>query len=223
MRCLDRYFENRTIDVEKMREFGFIRKDNSFVYEASMSNPQFKIVVEISKERKFSKVIDRMENDEYELVDVKETSGNFVSKMKEELEMFLNELVNKCTKMDVFKQDQTKNVIGYIKEKYEADCEHLWEKFPENAIWRNQKNKKWFGALLVISESKLGLESNKITEILDLRYQKEEIKSIIDNEKVFSGYHMNKNNWITIRLDGSVELEEIYKLIDNSYFLSLKK
>ena len=109
MRCLDRYFENRTIDVEKMREFGFIRKDNSFVYEASMSNPQFKIVVEISKERKFSKVIDRMENDEYELVDVKETSGNFVSKMKEELEMFLNELVNKCTKMDVFKQDQTKN------------------------------------------------------------------------------------------------------------------
>ncbi len=223
MRCLDRYFENRTIDVEKMREFGFIRKDNSFVYEASMSNPQFKIVVEISKERKFSKVIDRMENDEYELVDVKETSGNFVSKMKEELEMFLNELVNKCTKMDVFKQDQTKNVIDYIKEKYEADCEHLWEKFPENAIWRNQKNKKWFGALLVISESKLGLESNKITEILDLRYQKEEIKSIIDNEKVFSGYHMNKNNWITIRLDGSVELEEIYKLIDNSYFLSLKK
>lgn len=223
MRCLDRYFENRTIDVEKMREFGFIRKDNSFVYEAFMSNPQFKIVVEISKERKFSKVIDRMENDEYELVDVKETSGNFVSKMKEELEMFLNELVNKCTKMDVFKQDQTKNVIDYIKEKYEADCEHLWEKFPENAIWRNQKNKKWFGALLVISESKLGLESNKITEILDLRYQKEEIKSIIDNEKVFSGYHMNKNNWITIRLDGSVELEEIYKLIDNSYFLSLKK
>ena len=108
-----------------------------------MSNPQFKIVVEISKERKFSKVIDRMENDEYELVDVKETSGNFVSKMKEELEMFLNELVNKCTKMDVFKQDQTKNVIDYIKEKYEADCEHLWEKFPENAIWRNQKNKKW--------------------------------------------------------------------------------
>lgn len=223
MQCLDRYFENRTIDVEKMREFGFIRKDNSFVYEASMSNPQFKIVVEISKERKFSKVIDRMENDEYELVDVKETSGNFVSKMKEELEMFLNELVNKCTKMDVFKQDQTKNVIDYIKEKYEADCEHLWEKFPENAIWRNQKNKKWFGALLVISESKLGLESNKITEILDLRYQKEEIKSIIDNEKVFGGYHMNKNNWITIRLDGSVELEEIYKLIDNSYFLSLKK
>ena len=165
MRCLDRYFENRTIDVEKMREFGFIRKDNSFVYEASMSNPQFKIVVEISKERKFSKVIDRMENDEYELVDVKETSGNFVSKMKEELEMFLNELVNKCTKMDVFKQDQTKKVIDYIKEKYEADCEHLWEKFPENAIWRNQKNKKWFGALLVISESKLGLESNKITDI----------------------------------------------------------
>ncbi|WRK53620.1 MmcQ/YjbR family DNA-binding protein [Coprobacillaceae bacterium CR2/5/TPMF4] len=34
---------------------------------------------------------------------------------------------------------------------------------------------------------------------------------------------MNKDNWITIILDGRVELEEIYQLIDNSYQLSLHK
>ena len=34
---------------------------------------------------------------------------------------------------------------------------------------------------------------------------------------------MNKNSWITIRLDESVEIEEIYKLIDNSYKLSSEK
>lgn len=34
---------------------------------------------------------------------------------------------------------------------------------------------------------------------------------------------MNKNNWITIRFDGSVDIKETYKLIDNSYKLSLEK
>ena len=97
------------------------------------------------------------------------------------------------------------------------------EKSPKNAIWRNQNNRKWYGAVLVISKDKLKIESNEMVEILDLRYQKNDIKNIIDNYKIFPGYHMNKDNWITIILDGRVELEEIYQLIDNSYQLSLHK
>ncbi len=39
----------------------------------------------------------------------------------------------------------------------------------------------------------------------------------------FAGYHMNKKHWITIKLDGSVNINEIYELIDNSYNLSKNK
>ena len=65
------------------------------------------------------------------------------------------------------------------------------------------------------------IDSEEIIDIIDLRYQKERIKDIIDNDKVFPGYHMNKNSWITIKLDNSVETERIFELIDNSYNLSL--
>ena len=34
---------------------------------------------------------------------------------------------------------------------------------------------------------------------------------------------MNKDNWITIKLDNSVKTEIIFELIDNSYNLSLEK
>ena len=61
---------------------------------------------------------------------------------------------------------------------------------------------------------------NKEIEILDLRYQKEEIEKIIDNKKIFPGYHMNKSSWITIKLDETIPTKEIQKLIDNSYALS---
>ena len=75
--------------------------------------------------------------------------------------------------------------------------------------------------LLVLPESKLKLESDKIIDVLNLRYDKNE--NIINNQNIFEGYHMNKKNWITIKLDGSVNLNKIYKLIDNSYNISLKK
>ena len=101
--------------------------------------------------------------------------------------------------------------------------EYLWKKFPNNAVWRNKDNNKWYGVLLVLSESKLGIDSDDIIDIIDLKYQKDNIKEIIDNKKVFEGYHMNKDNWITIKLDGSVDIKEIYKLIDNSFGLSLEK
>ena len=71
--------------------------------------------------------------------------------------------------------------------------------------------------------NKLGIKSNKTVEILNLKFLKNQTEQIVDNKKIFPGYHMNKKSWITIKLDGSVALEEIYKLIDNSYQLSINK
>lgn len=34
---------------------------------------------------------------------------------------------------------------------------------------------------------------------------------------------MNKKYWITIKLDGTVDIKEIYGLLDNSYNLSKNK
>lgn len=34
---------------------------------------------------------------------------------------------------------------------------------------------------------------------------------------------MNKQNWITIILDGSMDIEEIFEYIDKSYILAAKK
>ena len=62
-----------------------------------------------------------------------------------------------------------------------------------------------------------------MVEILDLRANPDEVDSIVDNKKYFPGYHMNKKHWITIILDGSVPEKELYKKIDISYSLAVKK
>lgn len=223
MRNLSKEFENRTIDYEKLLEYGFFKKDNMYFYESNIYDNHFKVAVELSKGKQTSKVIDLSMNEEYVLVDVQSSSGDFVGKIKEEYENIINDIIKECSTPNIFKSKQAKEVIKYVKEKYNDDLEYLWKKFPNNAVWRNKDNNKWYGALLILSESKLGIASDEIIDIIDLRYQKDNIKEVIDNRKIFEGYHMNKDNWITVKLDGSVDIKEICKLIDNSYTLSLEK
>lgn len=118
---------------------------------------------------------------------------------------------------DIFKTKQAKQIIKYVKEKYNNELEFLWAKFPKYAIFRHKENKKWYAILISFEENKLGIESNKIVDIIVLKNKQENIINLIDNEKYFAGYHMNKRNWFTIKLDSGVTIKEIYDFIDESY------
>ena len=91
MRNLKNEFENKTIDYEKLLNYGFYKKDNCYSYETNIYDNQFRVVVELSNERQISKVIDLSINEEYVLVDVQESFGDFVGNIKEEYENILNQ------------------------------------------------------------------------------------------------------------------------------------
>lgn len=222
MRSLNDRLKNRIIDNKKLINYGFKIQDNKYVYRKKICNNQFEMIVEIKDNLVTSKLIDLLNEEEYVLVDVQDSIGEFVGKVRQQYEERLDDIMNNCTEKEVFKQKQTKQIIKYIKEKYEDELEFLWEKYDDAAIWRNKQNNKWYGLLMIITEDKLGVESNRIIEVLDIRYQKEESQKIVDNKKIFPGYHMNKKSWITIKLDNTVEIRRIKELIDNSYNLSLE-
>lgn len=123
---------------------------------------------------------------------------------------------------DIFKSKQAKQIIKYAKEKYNNELEFLWNKFPKYAIFRHKENKKWYALLISLEENKLGIEGDKIVDIIVLKNKRENIINLIDNKKYFAGYHMNKRNWFTIKLDDSIPIKEIYNFIDESYNISNK-
>ena len=41
--------------------------------------------------------------------------------------------------------------------------------------------------------------------------------------EVIPGYHMNKKHWNTVHLDGNLPVDEIERMIDNSYTLVVKR
>lgn len=221
MRNLDRELKNKAIDYDKLLKYGFVKENEEYIYKTYIQDNQFEVNIVISDAEKYSKLIDLENEMEFALVDVESAEGQFLGKLKQDYEHEIRAVIEKCTSKEVYKSNQAKEVIKYVEQKYYDKLEFLWEKFDDNAIWRNKQNNKWYGILLIIPENKLGLKSDKKVEIIDLRYQKEKIENIVDNKNVFQGYHMNKKSWITIKLDNSLDTKAIYDLIDNSYNLSI--
>ena len=147
--------------------------------------------------------------------------GSFVGNVRQEYERVLNDVIENCTLKENFSSNQTKEVINYIKKKYGDELEFLWEKYDNNAIWRNKKNNKWYGVLMTIPLNRLKGDSDEEVEVIDLKCDKKKINSIIDNNSTFLGYHMNKKSWISVILDGSVPFKTLTSFIDESYDLSL--
>lgn len=217
-------FKNKKINIDKLLSFGFEEKDNEYVYSIDLSNDQLTLTIHITSDSLLhTKIVDKATNEEYVLHKIPSACGEFVGKVKAEYESIINDIAEKCFEPDVFKSEYAKMVINYIKEKYCNEFEYLWKQFPNNAVVRRKDNKKWYAILLVLSKRKLGLNSDEIIDILDLRINFEDLNSIVDNKKYFPGYHMNKKHWFTICLDGSVPIEEIYEWIDKSYEIAENK
>lgn len=222
MRDLSDRLKNRVIINSDLIKYGFAKQKGIFSYSKKICNNQFEMVILVENKKMTSKLIDLMNEEEYVLVDVQDSVGEFVGKVRQEYEEEIQQIIEKCTNKETFKNKQSKEIIEYIRQKYNDELEFLWEKFDDVAIWRNKQNQKWYGLIMKISEQKLGMESEKIIEVIDIRYQKEEVDNIVDNKKIFPGYHMNKKSWITIKLDNSIKTRTIKELIDNSYNLSLE-
>lgn len=221
MRNLGNKLRNRKVNYEQLLKYGFKQENDRYSYQTKIQDSQFEIEVAISSKESYSKIIDLENDEEFVLVDVETSTGQFVGQLRQEYGNVIDDIIRKCTSKETFRSKQAKEVIDYVEQKYGDKLEFLWEKFDDNAIWRNKQNNKWYGILLTLSERKLGLESDKVVEVIDLRYQKEEIEIILNKPNVFPGYHMNKKSWITIKLDGTIDTKKIYYLIDNSYNLSV--
>lgn len=217
------FFKHRKIIFEKLIPYGFIMQDRKYEYTTFILDGEFRMHVLIDEDEQIeTKVIDVSTEDEFVLHRVPGASGAFIGEVKTAYEAVLTAIMENCTEKDVFKSEIARQIISYVRGKYGDELEFLWKKTPENAIWRRKDNSKWYAALLTISKGKLGIDSDEVITIIDLRVEPEKVSSLIDGVKYFPGYHMNKKSWYTICLDGSVPANEICERIDESYRLAKK-
>lgn len=113
-------------------------------------------------------------------------------------------------------------ILAWCMETYDTVPDHPWAKYPENAVLRG-KSGKWYGLIMPVPRDKLKLPGNDNVDVLNVKCDSNLIGSLRQKEGFLPAYHMNKENWISILLDGTVPEAEIRTLIDLSYQMTQKK
>ena len=161
MRNLEDYLKIRTINYKSLIKYGFKKDDKGYLFEKDILDGSFCVLIRVSENEKYSKVIEKDLEEEYVLVDVEEAVGEFVGKVRFEYEKVLKDMIEKCTKLELFKEKQTKEIIQAVYDTWSDNLEFLWDKFESTAIVRNENTEKWYGLFMRIKADRLGIDSEK--------------------------------------------------------------
>lgn len=111
----------------------------------------------------------------------------------------------------------------YILENYGTEPDFPWLKYPEIEVFRHGGNQKWFALVMDVPKSKLGLQGTDELDVVNLKCDLVLISSLRGQAGIFPAYHMNKEHWITVALDGTVPEDIIKMLLDMSYTITAPK
>lgn len=115
-------------------------------------------------------------------------------------------------------------VFDYAKKKYGTKPEYPWMRFPDYAVLRHEDNKKWYGLVMNIPYEKIDRGKSGHVDILNVKLDDILMRDLlIQQEGYYIGYHISRGNWLSIALDGTVEPEAVYDLIDISYKATASK
>ena len=195
---------------------------NFWRYEIDILNGAFHLYVKISSDGQVDTDLIEKETGEKYVLYKTAASGSFVGEVRFAIEKILSDISQKCFEPSVFNTKQARVIIEFVRNTYGDELEFLWEKFPDNAVWRRKDNKKWYGAILTTKGNKIGMNTDSTVEIIDLRMDAKKSDEILSRENYFPGWHMNKKSWYTLVLDFSVTDEELKERIAESYKLAAK-
>ena len=116
-----------------------------------------------------------------------------------------------------------KELEKYILDTCGVSPEYPWTKYPFFSVFRHASNNKWFAVIMTIDKSKLGVNEDGQIDVVNLKCDANIVPSIWEQKGIFPAYHMNKEHWLTVALDGSATDNNLKFLIALSFDLTDKK
>ena len=217
---LNEMFKDRDINIDKLKKYGVILDEDEYVYSKNILINSFSLIVKIKDVVDYT-VIDLENDEEYMPLKISGVVGEYVSNVRNACKEILEDISYKCYENKYFKNNITSKVIEYIKNKYDVDLEYT---FKDNnlGVFRRKDNEKWFGILIALNGNKVDVSINKEIELINLKAKAEDVIRLIEKDGIYRAYHMNKKYWISCILDEKINVDEIFKLIDNSFELTRK-
>ena len=214
MKLTEELFLKHTVIEENLLPYGFQKDGDSFFYHRLIRGGEFDLRVVIKDRKIDAKLIEVVFDEEYTMINV-ESSGSFVTSLKEECNRVFLDIREKCFKEEYFYFPQTNRIADLIKKKYGVEPERNKDGFATNGVFRNPETRKWIG--LVMYKKKLNVtgDSDEKVEYLNLNFKKD--AELYNQKGIYHPYKKQNKHWIVVIMDDTLSDREIMDLVDISY------
>lgn len=113
-----------------------------------------------------------------------------------------------------------RELTDYILDTYSVEPDCPFRMDDDTFVFRHAGNKKWFAIVMNIPYRTLGVKREGNTDVLNVKCDPLVIGSFRAKPGFFPAYHMNKDKWISILLDGTAGKDDIEALLAMSYLLT---
>ena len=114
-------------------------------------------------------------------------------------------------------------LIDYVFDEYSVEPDYPFRMDDVTCVFRHTDNRKWFGIAMLIPYRTIGISKTGEVDILNVKCDPIIMGSLRGKAGLRPAYHMNKDKWITILLDGSADEVDIKVLLTMSYSMTASK
>lgn len=209
--------KKRDWSEKALQDFGFVKSKSAYRFFGPLEDTGLTIALTISPASFTVQVLDPDINEVYEPFEATAYMGGFVESVRQKAFLFVEHVVDVCSVSRNLKDKLT----TYVKETHGSDPEGPFEKYDYTTF--RGPNGKWYGLIMTLPWTALGKERQGTVTVINLKLPPEKIEKLVDKEKCFPAYHMNKKYWLTVLLEGGASWEEVKALVDESYALTQAK
>ena len=114
-------------------------------------------------------------------------------------------------------------LIEFIFDEYSVEPDYPFPMDDVTCVFRHIDNRKWFGIAMSVPYRTIGISREGNADILNVKCDPIMTGSLRGKPGFRPAYHMNKDRWITILLDGSAGKEDIAVLLDMNWQMTAAK
>lgn len=111
-------------------------------------------------------------------------------------------------------------ILDYAQASYATVPDYPWGQDAGAAVLRHATTRKWYCLVLTVKPQKIGLQGEGTIDIMNIKCRPEWIGALRQSKGFLPAYHMNKEHWLTVLLDGTVPDEHLTQLLDDSFALT---
>lgn len=219
----DHIFQHRQFQTDKLQAYGFKKDGGSYHYTTTLLDGQFEVQLTVSEQGQISgRLIDTDLAEEYTAFRTKQ-AGTFVGQVREAYQACLEEIAHFCCSNQVLFSRQGQALERYLLATF-ADTPEEFERFKGIYTFKHPANQKWYALALSLPFGKLDLGDEGYSperleeevEVINLKIAPAARATLISKPGIYPSYHMNKQHWVTIVLDGGLSDEQLFALVTES-------